>query len=93
MDRNCSVHFPRWQFSAADTVAATWLHSALLIGRDADGPHVLEWETAFQLCDRSFCDGRVMSATPRTFSTGPFRSCAISSACWHARINPVAAGG
>jgi len=55
--------FPRWQFSAADTVAANGLHGALLIGpRRSIGSHVSDWQkmlSAFEidlLCDRRVID-------------------------------------
>jgi 2-oxo-3-hexenedioate decarboxylase len=56
--------FPRWQFSAADTVAANGLHGALLIGaRHTIGPHVLEWEKPLStFAIDLFCDGRVIDS-------------------------------
>jgi 2-keto-4-pentenoate hydratase len=56
--------FPRWQFSAADTVAANGLHGALLIGvRHTLGPHVLEWEKALSTFTIDlFCDRRVIDS-------------------------------
>jgi 2-keto-4-pentenoate hydratase len=54
--------FPRWQFSAADTVAANGLHGALLIGpRHSVGANIAEWRTllsGFQV--DLLCDGRVI---------------------------------
>jgi 2-keto-4-pentenoate hydratase len=56
--------FPRWQFTAADTVAANGLHGALLIGaRHTIGPHVLEWEKPLStFAIDLFCDGRVIDS-------------------------------
>src|SRR2546421_9187807 len=56
--------FPRWQFSAADTVAANGLHGALLIGvRHTLGPHVLEWEMPLStFAIDLFCDGLVIDS-------------------------------
>jgi len=55
--------FPRWQFSAADTVAANGLHGALLIGhRRSIGSHVANWQKMLAgfaidlLCDRRVID-------------------------------------
>jgi 2-oxo-3-hexenedioate decarboxylase len=54
--------FPRWEFSAADTVAANGLHGALLIGpRHSVGSCVAEWQTllsGFRV--DLLCDGRVI---------------------------------
>jgi 2-oxo-3-hexenedioate decarboxylase len=54
--------FPRWEFSAPDTVAANAMHGALLIGpRHAVGARAAQWQRA--LADFTIdllCDGRVI---------------------------------
>ncbi len=54
--------FPRWQFSAPDTVAVNGLHGALLIGpRHAISARAAEWQqvlAAFEI--DLLCDGRVV---------------------------------
>jgi 2-keto-4-pentenoate hydratase len=54
--------FPRWQFSAADTVAANGLHGALLIGpRHAIGSHAAQWQSALpHFTIDLICDGPVI---------------------------------
>jgi 2-oxo-3-hexenedioate decarboxylase len=54
--------FPRWQFSAADTVAANGLHGALLIGpRHAIGSRGEEWQKELSTFEIELvCDGRVV---------------------------------
>jgi len=54
--------YPRWEFSAADTVAANAMHGALLIGpRHEVGPRAVQWRKAlgdFRI--DLLCDGRVI---------------------------------
>ena len=54
--------FPKWKFSAADTIAANGLHGALLIGpRHPFTPRAAEWQRtlpAFEIELR--CDGRLI---------------------------------
>jgi len=54
--------FPRWQFSAPDTVAANAMHGAFLIGpRHAVGSHAAEWQRALADFEIDLvCDGRVI---------------------------------
>jgi 2-keto-4-pentenoate hydratase len=54
--------FPRWQFSAADTVAANGVHGALLIGpRYKIGSRAVEWQRALSTFEIDLlCDGRVI---------------------------------
>jgi 2-oxo-3-hexenedioate decarboxylase len=54
--------FPRWQFSAADTVAANGLHGALLIGpRHAIGARDAQWRSSLhKFAIDLLCDGRLV---------------------------------
>jgi 2-keto-4-pentenoate hydratase len=54
--------FPRWQFAAADTVAANGVHGALLIGpRHAVGADAADWGRALPAFEIDLvCDGRVI---------------------------------
>lgn len=53
--------FPRWQFSAADTIAANGLHGAPLIGPRHAISHAAQWQNALpSFAIDLLCDGRVI---------------------------------